>query len=41
MKLITDIKEKLQYHINNNEVVYQFCSELMGHLKKRVYSLLQ
>ena len=30
MKLITDIKEKLQYYINNNEVVYQFCGELVG-----------
>lgn len=29
MKLITDIKEKLQYYINNNEVVYQFCGELV------------
>lgn len=29
MKLITDIKEKLQYYINNNEVVYQSCGELV------------
>lgn len=29
MKLITDIKKKLQYYINNNEVVYQFCGELV------------
>lgn len=29
MKLITDIKEKLQYYINNKEVVYQFCGELI------------
>lgn len=29
MKIITDIKEKLQYYINNNEVVYQFCGELV------------
>lgn len=29
MKVITDIKEKFQYYINNNEVVYQFCGELV------------
>ena len=29
MKFITDIKEKLQYYINNNEDVYQFCDELV------------
>ena len=29
MKLIKDIKEKLQYYINNNKVVYQFCGELV------------
>ena len=27
MKLIKDIKEKIQYYINNNKVVYQFCGE--------------
>lgn len=29
MKVTTDIKEKLQYYINNNEDVYQFCDELV------------
>lgn len=29
MKLITDIKENLQYYINHNEAVYQFCGELI------------
>ena len=29
MKLTTDMKEKLQYYINNNEVVCQFRSELV------------
>lgn len=26
---MTDIKEKLHHYINNNEVVYQFCGELV------------
>ena len=29
MKLINNIKEKLQYFVENNEVVYQFCGELI------------
>ena len=29
MKLTTDIKEKLQYYISNNEVVWQFCGDLV------------
>ena len=29
MKLTTDIKEKLHYYINNKEVVYQSCGELV------------
>ena len=29
MKFITDIKEKLQYYINNNEVVYPVSGELI------------
>lgn len=29
MKVTTYIKEKLQYYINNNEDVYQFCDELV------------
>lgn len=29
MKLTTNIKDKLQYYINNNEVVYQFCGEVV------------
>ena len=29
MKVITDIKENLQYYINNNEDIYHFCGELI------------
>lgn len=29
MKLTTNIKDKLQYYISNNEVVYQFCGEVV------------
>lgn len=29
MKVATGIKENLQYYINNNEVVCQFCGELV------------
>ena len=29
MKLTTNIKDKLQYYINNNEAVYQFCGEVV------------